>query len=340
MRWLVCLSIFPFSLMLTGMMKKIAWKYGVVDIPDARRSHLIATPRCGGLAILLSFLMWMIYFIQLDGLDKYIWMPWLPAFVIGLMGFWDDISPLSAKLRLFLQFFCSLMSLILLGGIKVKVIFFDCLIPSWVVFGIAWFFMVWCINLYNFMDGINGIAGVEALCVSIFMSILTFIELQYNWSLIWAIFASAVAGFLVWNFPKAKIFLGDVGSQFIGYMFAILLIESAQVRPRWFWCGLILLGFFVVDATITLFVRLWYRQEVLKPHKTHAFQILLQNLNGSHTMVTFGVLFINLCWLMPWAIMVSLSYVQGFFAVVFSYVPLAILVYKIEAGKPINCQKP
>lgn len=334
MRWLFCLIVFPFSLMLTLMVKRLAWKYDVVDRPDPRRSHLVSTPRCGGIAILLSFFIWMLYFTQIDGVARQVWMPWIPAFIIGMMGLWDDISPLSAKLRLFLQFSCTFVSLILLGGIQVTVSFFDFLIPAWLVFGIAWVFMVWCINLYNFMDGVNGIAGVEAISVSIFMSILTFFELQYEWSLTWAIFASAVAGFLVWNFPKAKIFLGDVGSQFIGYMFAILLIESAQVKPRWFWCGLILLGFFVVDATVTLLVRLWYRQEVFKPHKTHAFQIFLQNLNGSHTMVTIGVLCINLFWLMPWAILVSLSYVPGFLGLILSYLPLAILVYKVEAGKP------
>ena len=336
MRWLLCLIIFHLSLILTGIMKKIAWKYGVVDLPDARRSHLISTPRCGGMAIMLSFFIWMVYFIQFNGVAKHVWMPWLPGFVIGLMGLWDDISPLSAKLRLFLQFSCTLMSLILLGGIEVQIVFFDIIVPSWLVFGIAWVFMVWCINLYNFMDGINGIAGIEALSVSISMSILTLLELQYHWSLIWAIFASAVAGFLIWNFPKAKIFLGDVGSQFIGYMFAILLIESAQVKPRWFWCGLILLGFFVVDATVTLLVRLWYRQEVLKPHKTHAFQILLRNLNGSHTMVTAGVLCINVLWLMPWAILVYLSYLPGFLGLVLSYLPLVFLVYKVEAGRPVD----
>ena len=334
MPWISCLSVFFSGFWLTGMLCKLAWHFGFVDKPDARRAHMDITPRGGGLALTLSFLAWLLYAIFCNHLDKSIFLPLLPAFLIAMTGLWDDISPLSAKFRLCMQFLCAFLSLELMHGIRIPFAIFNFEIPYMIMYFIALIFLVWCVNLYNFMDGVNGIAGFEALCVSIFMAVLTYIDGEYQWSWIWAILSSAVASFLCWNFPRAKIFLGDVGSYFLGFMFGLLLIQSAHIKPRWFWCGLILLGYFVIDATVTLLVRIWYRQPIFQAHTTHAFQILYRNFQGSHAKVTGTVLAINLLWLMPWAFLVSKGYIYGFYALLISYLPLGIIVWFVKAGRP------
>lgn len=336
MQWISCLSVFLVGAILTGYVCKLAWRYGFVDEPGERRSHMMVTPRGGGISVVLVFWAWMVTSIFFSNLSPNIWLPLLPSLVIASMGFWDDVASLSASFRLVVQFVCAAISLQLMGGIQIEFAAFGYVIPPFLMHTIALIFLVWCINLYNFMDGVNGLAGIEALSICIFMSVLTSIEQAYQWSSMWAILACSVAGFLWWNFPKARIFLGDVGSHFLGFMFGLLLIESAHVKPRWFWCGMILLGYFVVDATMTLLVRIWYRQPIFKAHHTHAFQIFWRTFNQSHTAVTLSVLGINVLWLMPWAIVVTLGLIPGFAGMLLAYFPLVMMMLFVKAGRPLE----
>jgi Fuc2NAc and GlcNAc transferase len=336
MQWISCVLVLILSVVFTKSICKIAWNFGFVDEPGYRRSHLEVTPRGGGLAIVITFWLWIIGASLLAKFPSDIWLPLLPSLGVAFVGFWDDIKSLSALKRLLIQFICAAASLKLMGGIKVDFAVMGYYIPREIMYVIALFFIVWSVNLYNFMDGVNGLAGFEALTISIFMGILAFIESYYQWSSMWMVLACAVAGFLYWNFPKAKIFLGDVGSYFLGFVFSIILIESANIKPRWFWCGMILLGYFVVDATITLLVRIWFKQPIFQAHHTHAFQIFLKNFSSSHTKVTGFVVAINLFWLMPWALIVSKGYMNGFLAMLIAYLPLAIIVWNVKAGRPTN----
>lgn len=336
MQSISCLAVFIFSVLITGRVCKMAWTYGFLDTPDHRRSHAVVTPRGGGLAIVIVFWIWIIAAAYFTGLSKQIWMPILPSIAVAGIGFWDDVSSLSAAKRLVVQFVCAALSLYLMGGIQITLSIKDYIVPHELLMLIALIFLVWSVNLYNFMDGVNGLAGFEALTISIFMATISFFDGEYNWSWMWSVLACSVAGFLVWNFPKAKIFLGDVGSYFLGFMFGILLVNSANTRPRWFWCGMILLGYFVVDATITLLVRIWFKQPVFQAHHTHAFQILLRNFRKSHTAVTGLVLCINVFWLLPWALLTANDYLPGFLAMLIAYLPLVIIVTLMKAGRPVD----
>lgn len=334
MQWLMHPGIFFLTISLTGLIVRFAWNFGLLDHPDSRRSHLHITPRGGGLAIVLGFWGWLVWSIFYTHFPSSLILPLLPALLFALLGLMDDFWSLSAKIRLVLQFFLAGLSLYWMGGIHFILTIKGLVIPAPLVWIACLFLIVWSVNLYNFMDGINGLAGFEALTVSCFMAFITYWDGDLHKSALWSVLASAVAGFLIWNFPKARIFLGDVGSYFLGSMFGILLMQSANTKPRWFWCGMILLGFFVVDATLTLLVRIWFRQPVFKAHTTHAFQIILKKFASSHTVVTGIVFAINLFWLMPWAMLVSKSYVPGFIAMLLAYLPLVIIVWLVEAGKP------
>jgi Fuc2NAc and GlcNAc transferase len=311
MEWLL---IFIFAVVLTGLMVKFSWLFGLVDKPDERRTHTLPTPRGGGLAIALIF-------------TSMVFQPiYLTALAIAAMGFWDDIKNLSAKFRFLLQFLIGGFALYEFNGFQ-AIQLFGLAIPM-LCFLI---FIVWMTNLYNFMDGINGLAGLEAVFFSLSMAFLSKHHLNE-----WFVLASASLGFLVWNFPKAKIFLGDVGSQFFGFLFALMLVREAAHSPVHFISGLILMGVFLVDATFTLMTRILTKQKFSQAHRSHAYQILWKKFNSSHAKVTLLMMFVNVFWLLPWAYAVCYGYVPSVLGLLISYLPLVIMCLFFKAGRLVS----
>ena len=188
------------------------------------------------------------------------------------------------------------------------------------------------LNLYNFMDGIDGLASVEALCVCLGACLLY--GLTGHGDLMWAplLLAVSVAGFLCWNFPPARIFMGDAGSGFLGVMLGVLSLQAAWAAPQLFWGWLILLGVFVVDATFTLSRRLIRGDKVYEAHRSHAYQFA-SRLYGRHLPVTLAVGLINLFWLLPIAVAVACFGLDGTLGLIVAYVPLVFLAIKFHAGE-------
>ncbi|MDD5126464.1 MAG: glycosyl transferase, partial [Methylovulum sp.] len=143
--------------------------------------------------------------------------------------------------------------------------------------------------------------------------------------------AMAVAGFLCWNFPPAKIFLGDGGSGFLGIVLGIFSLQAAWCSPQFFWSWLILLGVFIVDATWTLLHRLYQGEKVYQAHRSHAYQKAARRY-GAHKPVSLAVAMINVFWLLPMALWVGMGGINGLFGMLLSYVPLFILAVIFKAG--------
>jgi len=197
---------------------------------------------------------------------------------------------------------------------------------------LAAIYLVWLLNLYNFMDGIDGIASVEAICVCIGGALL------YAWlgdiqgALVTVLsLAAAVLGFLIWNFPPARIFMGDAGSGFLGITLGVLSLQAAAVSPELLWAWLILLGVFIVDATYTLLRRLLRGDRVYEAHRSHAYQYASRHY-GRHLPVTLAVTAINLLWLLPIALWVSFGGVDGTIGLLIAYLPLVFLAVRFNAG--------
>jgi Fuc2NAc and GlcNAc transferase len=152
--------------------------------------------------------------------------------------------------------------------------------------------------------------------------------------LIWLplLLAAAVLGFLFWNFPPAKIFMGDAGSGFLGIILGLLSLQAASISSQLLWAWLILLGVFIVDATVTLIRRLVRGDKVYEAHRSHAYQFASRKY-GKHLPVTSAVGVINLFWLLPVAICVTQFGLDGAIGVVVAYIPLAILALKFNAGE-------
>lgn len=197
---------------------------------------------------------------------------------------------------------------------------------------IAVLFLVWLLNLYNFMDGINGIASVEAITATVSMAILyLLLSISLNSEILWLL-AACVFGFLLWNFPKAKIFMGDACSGFLGLILGILALVALKENLALFCAWIICLGVFVVDATYTLIKRVLSGHKMYDAHRSHSYQILSRKW-GSHTPVTLVVAAVNLFWLFPIAyITVTQNITYPEIAVLIAYIPLLLVAIKLKAG--------
>lgn len=325
--------VFGFSLVLTGLLRRYALARSVLDIPNARSSHSVPTPRGGGVAIVLSFLVVLPLLALSQGLA---WAPLLALLGAGawvaVVGFLDDHGHIAARWRLLSHFAAAIWALGWLGGSAPLQLFGVAFDLGWIGNGLAAIYLVWMLNLYNFMDGIDGIAGVEAVTVCIGGALLYVLLGRGELALLPLLLAAASAGFLVWNFPPAKIFMGDAGSGFLGLILGILSLQAAWVAPQLLWSWLILLAVFVVDATWTLMRRLLRGDKVYEAHRSHAYQYASRRA-GRHLPVTLAVLGLNLLWLLPLALLVASGKVDGLLGFLLASAPLVALAIKYEAGR-------
>ncbi|QQZ40465.1 glycosyltransferase family 4 protein [Pseudomonas sp. SK3(2021)] len=320
------------SFLLTAALRKYALFRSLIDIPNARSSHSVPTPRGGGVAIVLAFLLasGFLFFAGIISSSAFLAIAGAGA-AIAVIGFMDDHGHIAARWRLLGHFGAAGWLLFWLGGLPAIELWGVSFNLGWLGHVLALFYLVWLLNLYNFMDGIDGIASLEAICVCLGACLLYWIAgLE---SLIWAplLLAVAVVGFLCWNFPPARIFMGDAGSGFLGIVLGGLSMQAAWASAPMLWAWLILLGVFIVDATFTLFRRLLRGDKIYEAHRSHAYQFAFRHF-GKHLPVILAVGLINLFWLLPIAICVTRYGLNGVLGVILAYAPLLMLAVKFRAG--------
>lgn len=318
---------------LTFLIKKLAEKHGIIDIPNHRSAHKTPTPRGGGLAIVLSVSICLVALWQSGNLLPNQFIALIGAgSLVALAGFLDDKFSLSPIHRLIIQFVAAVWGLFWLTGfpqIHLGLLNIENLVLLNLI-GI--FYLVWLTNLYNFMDGINGIAGLQAVSVCLFMSLVHYLTLG-SIDYLSLLIAVSSAGFVYWNFPKAKIFMGDVGSGYLGLMIGLLSVRHAQEAPQLLFTSLILMGVFIVDASYTLIHRVIQGKKVHQAHSSHAYQHLARK--KTHTHVTLGVLLINSGWLLPISLLVIWGYFTPILGLIIAYAPLLLITIKSGAGQDI-----
>lgn len=325
---------FILALLFTGYMRHYALKKNIIDNPNERSSHSVPTPRGGGVAVVCSYLLALAVLIYSQQLTVHIGLTLMVAgFVIALLGFLDDHGHINSMLRLAIHFLVAIGAVISLGGFA-EVTIFNGVQLGFIANIVAVLFLVWLLNLYNFMDGINGIASIEAITTTASMAMLYYVlNTSLNSDLLWLL-AACVFGFLLWNFPKAKIFMGDACSGFLGLTLGILALIALKENLVLFCAWIICLGVFVVDATYTLIKRVLSGYKMYDAHRSHSYQILSRKL-GSHTPVTLAIAAINLLWLFPIAyITTTQQWAYPEFAVLIAYLPLVFLAIKLKAGNP------
>ena len=337
---LICVAAAIASFVAAWLVRRNARRLGVMQTPNARSSHSIPTPGGGGVGIVLGGSLATAY-AALAG-------PWpmLGILVIGVLvaaiGFVDDRTPIPARFRLTAQLALMGAAIWISGTVGALTAQLGWPLPEMVVGAAAVIVAVYWLNLFNFMDGIDGIAGSEAVFLLLAAALLAALHTPgaTETTLWWVLLglAAACLGFLALNWPPAKIFMGDAGSTYLGLMTAVLALLTISAG----WLSLaqwvILTAAFVVDATVTLVRRLLLRERVFEAHRRHAYQVLSRRL-GSHRPVTLGYIGVDVLWLLP------LAYLAGnagwaLPAIAAAYLPLIGLALMFGAGAPEVAVRP
>ncbi len=258
------------SLAATGLILRQLKIRGIVDNPNERSSHDTPTPRGGGLAVIVVLLTAWVLSLG-DDIAAYQWLIVATIF-IGFVSWLDDLRGLSPALRLISQFIAVVMVFWLMPS---SALYFHGLVPFWLDNLIAMLLWVWFINLFNFMDGIDGISAVESTSIGLGVFLLMIIgSAEMVHGFLGLSIAAAALGFLWWNWQPAKIFLGDVGSVPLGFLIGWLLLEilASPVWPT----ALILPLYYLADTTITLLRRALKGEKVWQAHRSHYYQQSIQ----------------------------------------------------------------
>jgi UDP-N-acetylmuramyl pentapeptide phosphotransferase/UDP-N-acetylglucosamine-1-phosphate transferase len=277
--------VFIISFSGTLIVRKVATKKAIFDIPNYRSSHNQPIPRGGGLAIAVAWYIGIVILFFLKEIPSFLFAALLWGVPITIMGFIDDLVSITPKFRIAVQVICSSFAVYFLGGVGTVdlgfVILYDSLVFSIVgVIGIIWF-----TNLFNFLDGIDGYISVEI----IFICLAVFILLKLVLPLYLAV---ATAGFLLLNWQPAKIFMGDVGSTLLGFTIGVFVVYYHNTFESSVIVWIMLTSLFWFDATITLFRRMRRHEKLSEAHRKHGYQRIVQS-GFSHQKTVVYSLMIN-----------------------------------------------
>ena len=317
---------------LTGIIWRISWARGLLDVPNARSSHVRATPRGGGLSIVIAVSAALLCLNWLGGVSGDLLLALLGGGgAVALVGFLDDRHRMPAGIRLAVHVAAGCWALLCLGGLGPLAVGRHAVDLGWPGQALALIAIVWALNLFNFMDGIDGIAASEAVFIVGGAAGLSVLR-GHSLPPIELLFCAACLGFLLWNWPPARIFMGDVGSGYLGYPIAVIALAATHGDATAVWIWLILGGVFFVDATLTLVRRALRRERLHEAHRSHAYQWLARRW-GSHRRVTLGVLALNLLWLLPCAAIAALYPADAVWVALGALSPLAAAALAAGSGR-------
>jgi Fuc2NAc and GlcNAc transferase len=285
---IIFFTVIPFLLTYLGveLFRRWSLKKNILDLPNERSSHTQPTPRGGGLVFVIIVLLFTFLGLNDFGLLPY----FISAFLIVIISWLDDIKHIPSGIRLLIHSLVAILIINFYGYFEFQIGYLG------IILTFLW--IVWMINAYNFMDGIDGIAGIQAVTASIAWFVISFYSSSQSGVIYSSIVLSSVLGFLIHNWSPAKIFMGDVGSAFLGFHFAVfpLIIFKEYQNDKYvfdylFFASVVFVWLFVFDTIYTFFRRLLNREKVWQAHRSHLYQRLV--ISGfSHQFVTlfYGIM--------------------------------------------------
>ena len=273
----IAAAVFTISAFLTSRLVRVVPRRFLLDHPNERSLHDRPTPRSGGLAIAVGTI------VGVGGITATTAWPgpltWLSvgAVIVMVVSFIDDLSHVHPGIRITIHSIVALM--LVLTGLRLEFLDLPGLafpLAPWLATVVTCLYIAWLINLYNFMDGMDGFAAGMAVIGFGTFALLGTMAGDYAFAGVNLVIAASAGGFLMFNFPPARIFMGDVGSSLLGYLAAALSLWAAIDGVFPLWIGALVFSPFIVDATFTLFIRLFRRERFWKAHKTHCYQRLVQ----------------------------------------------------------------
>jgi|JFJP01.1.fsa_nt_gi UDP-N-acetylmuramyl pentapeptide phosphotransferase/UDP-N-acetylglucosamine-1-phosphate transferase len=287
---------FMISALLTQHLSRPQAFIYIIDIPNDRSLHQQPTPLSGGIAVLVAFILTSIVacavFIPQD--ENILWIG-ATVFVVAAISLLDDYRTVAAKYRLLVHFSAAIL-LLFQTDLWIETINFADLhlqLSSFWQVSLSLLFVIWMINLYNFMDGMDGFAGGMAVMGFGSFALLGWFANDISFTVLNLLIASAATGFLVFNFPPARIFMGDVGSSSLGLLAAAFSLWGNRDGIFPLWIAILLFSPFIIDATVTLLKRVGRGEKVWQAHRTHYYQRLVQ-LGWGHkrtVLCEYGLMF-------------------------------------------------
>lgn len=323
------------SAILTALVRTFALRHNVMDSPNARSSHTAPTPRGGGISVLATIGIALLAggILGLAAWDDVVTLG-VGMAALGIVGWMDDRRGVPASWRLSAHAVAASWTLVRMGGLPAITVGDSAFQLGAFGYVLGILGIVWSINLFNFMDGIDGLAGSQSLLIFGTASVALWLRGDHSLSLIAAIIAAASTGFLVWNWPPAKIFLGDAGSGAIGYLISAIALASENRGAMPVIAFGILGGVFVADATVTLLRRIGKGHGAAEAHRDHAYQRLARAW-ASHAAVTVGAAIVTV-FLAATAMLATTSpalLVPGLFV---AALLLAVLLFAAERRVPMR----
>ena len=327
--WLPLIA-FVLSFLGVYFLKKSALRLKIVAIPNERSLHNKVTPRGGGVIIAIVFLAFLlVFYITRQIMVAEFLVLFGGGLIMAVTGFLDDILELKASIRFIIQFFAVGWGLYWIGGIPSTVFFERLPVLYAIANAVAVVALVWFINSFNFIDGIDGLATSGA----------TFFSLSIGGYFLWQgiepygslliVLAACSLAFLCFNWPPAKMFLGDAGSNFFGYLFGAMILITVKNGNLSIWTWLIILAYLITDTTTTTFLRLCLVKGWYHTHRSHAYQNLARVLDN-HKFVTCLITGINVFYLLPLAYL-SIQY-QHYAWLAFAASVIPILGFVLKYG--------
>jgi Fuc2NAc and GlcNAc transferase len=283
---LVIVSLGCLSFILTYLIRRFALKNRIVSIPNERSLHEIPTPVGGGLAIVITWYIGITILFFYGIIERSLYCALLSGVILAIISFIDDIIELKPIVRLCFHFVTAVIAFVFLQGLRQLIIPEVEFNYNFLVYPLAIVGIVWFINLFNFMDGVDGFASLEAITICLVIYVL-------SGNIINLLLIACISGFLFWNLPKAKIFMGDVGSTQLGFILVVLGIYFHNSFQFSILNWIMLSSPFWFDASLTLYRRWRNGEKLSKAHRKHAYQRIVQS-GFSHLKVNLWLLIINM----------------------------------------------
>jgi Fuc2NAc and GlcNAc transferase len=274
-----------FSFLITFFIRRYAVMNKLTVTPNERSLHDIPTPKGGGIAIVLTWYTGLVLLYFLGIIERNLFFALLSGILLAAVSFVDDLRGLRPIFRLIVQFLTAILAFIFLHGLRPLVMPEININYNYLVYPVAIIGMVWFINLFNFMDGVDGFASLEAI-------IICAVFFVFTWSLATILLIACITGFLYWNWPKASIFMGDVGSTQLGFILVVFGIYYHNMYEFSILNWIMLTSPFWFDATLTLFRRWRNGEKLSEAHRKHVYQRIVQ-AGFSHERVNVYLLYIN-----------------------------------------------
>ncbi|MDB0021049.1 glycosyltransferase family 4 protein [Candidatus Pseudothioglobus singularis] len=305
---------------------KVALKNRIISSPNFRSLHLNNALTGGGVVFSLVFVSTVSYLWLTNDLSDDIFLVLgVGGFFASLVGFCDDLINIGAFKKLVLH---SLLSVWTIYWLDINLFSnIDWFLQSFSI-ALSVLFLVWVINAYNFIDGIDGLAISGVIFIS--GGLILIMMLSNNYSELTILYFSLLAcsiGFIIFNWPPARIFMGDSGSIFLGYIIGALILLTIKRGEVTAWAWIVIFGYFISDTTVTQIMRLILVKKWYEAHRSHAYQNLAR-LSGSHLKVTTGIALYHIIWLLPLLLWTIKQPDSSIFAAILAVLPAALISVK------------